>query len=611
MTKYLLLALIAVLFSSSYLFAVCKAETPQDLVNAVGESFVMGDIERFSCLFEVEDGISRLRWSVESKYQDKNYQRKVEGGMVLTSSGNKATLLLMALIIGRNSGDETYLSGPFSGIFEAERSDSGWKVKRVLPYRENLIRSQTLDVDVIPGKSLIVRDTLSIVIKGNYGFAVMLNHKAKISKVRLNGKNIEFKFGGGLLWLNAASTKLSQLLLEYELDEIDSDEKNANSSFWGNEFGHVRNQFWWHPFFDANNENGFASFRVTARIQKSFRLVTSLPQTEKLVGEYRFVSAESLNDTPALALFYDKEWEFNSKSFGGIRFETFVSSSFVPTIAEMQKEFHEVYTTLEAKFGKPVSDYFCLVQDRSRRGGWLYLTNNTVTSGNAGGEMRINQKFVRAPFAHEISHAWTTPTGKGANFLREGWASFAETYFIREKFGDAAVAKYFENFRKDYEAEGFENRVSILGDVDNGGISYSKGLWIFKMLRDFVGEDSFEKGMRKYISESRLGKKNIESFTSSFDAVSQKRARIFLKPWLEEKVLPNVSAQVVNGKLEVTQTGVTFVLPLEIEFETEAGNIRKSYLISKPKEIFDLPDLGEIKGFRIDPSNQLLLKRTK
>jgi Peptidase family M1 domain len=593
-----------ILLFSTNLFAACHAETPQQLIDLIEESISKKDVETFSCLFGVDKGRDWLKASIERESQP-----KFEIGKIIKSGADKAIILLTGITTARNSGDDTYSGRNFSGLYEAEKTSEGWKVTKALAHKENTVKSQVLNVEVVPGKKLIVKDVLAIELQNDLGFGATLNYKAKITKVTLDGKKTEYEFGGGLLWVNGKK-KSSKLLIEYELPEMDANDKNTNTGFWGNDFGHVRNQFAWHPLYDFSNPKGLSAFEIIARIPKEFHVVTTLPQTEKVEGDYRIVTAKSIENTPALGIFYDKNWKLTTKKYSDMQLDIFADSIFLPAVDKVQQEFYEMYQELETRFGKPISKYFNVVQDRSRQAGWLYLTNQTITAGISAQGMSFNvENFVRAPFHHEISHCWTSPIGPGSNFLREGWASFAETYVIRKKYGEEAEKRYLENYRKFYETNQYDNNVSILTDFNNGGVSYHKGIWIFKMLRDFVGEKSFEAGMRKYIDESRRGRGDIKTFVSSFAVASPKAVEEFLNPWLSEKTLPNLSAKIVDGKIEIAQHGTIFLLPVEIEFETNSGKLRKIFQINKPLEAFDLKETG-LTSLKIDPDNQLMLMRS-
>ena len=155
---------------------------------------------------------------------------------------------------------------------------------------------------VIPAQKLVVKDDIAVSVKGNFGFAINLNHRASIKKVKIDGKEVDFQFGGGLLWVNIPPSKTAQLSIEYELDEIDTNQADSNSSFWGGDFGHVRNQFYWHPLFDFNSETGKADFKIIARIPKEYQLVTTIPQTESIDGTMRVVSGKNSNQNAGTRL---------------------------------------------------------------------------------------------------------------------------------------------------------------------------------------------------------------------------------------------------------------------------------------------------------------------
>ncbi len=603
--KQLILALFIALCFSVNLYANCKAASLESLISVIEKSFIEGNIEDFSCVFENRETQGFLRQAVKAKVE-----RSFDVGKIINSNRKEATVLLAGKADAGNSGDTTIVANLyFSGIYKAENTENGWKVKEKLSHEQNLINSQKIEAQIIPGKSLIVQNEMSVSVKTDFGFAVALNHRAKISKLLLDGKKSEYKFGGGLLWINIPKNKTAKISLEYEI-EVDKNQKNRNSGFWAKDFGHVRNQFFWHPFFGFDSDTDIASFELTAKIPKDYKLVTSIPQTEKVIRENRVINAKSNGKVKMLTLLYDKDWQVTTKKFGNLKFEVFATKDFKPSVEKLQTEFQKVYKTLEKKFGKPVSNYYAIAQSRGRGGGgWHYRSNDLIAAGKNSGNMIWDKPFPRAPFAHEIAHAWTNPTGSGRNFLQEGWASFAEAYFIREKFGEQTEKQYFTEYQKIYEKRGFEGKNTILNDPSNGGIAYYKGVWIFKMLHDFVGEKKFIKGMKRFIKNSRKGKSDIKSFVDSFASVSKKDVRRFLKPWLEEKYLPNISANLNGNKLEINQKGIIFYLPLEIEFETEKGKLKKQFLISKSNESFDTAKLGEIKSFRIDPNNQLMLKR--
>ena len=60
------------------------------------------------------------------------------------------------------------------------------------------------------------------------------------------------------------------------------------------------------------------------------------------------------------------------------------------------------------------------------------------------------------------------------------------------------------NYKSLYLKEGFDGKSSLWDDASNNGISYYKGVWVFYMLRDQLGKDVFDKGLK--LSSSQKNK---------------------------------------------------------------------------------------------------------
>lgn len=115
-----------------------------------------------------------------------------------------------------------------------------------------------------------------------------------------------------------------------------------------------------------------------------------------------------------------------------------------------------------------------------------------IVAAKQGSDFLRDKPSPRAPFAHEVAHAWTTPIGPATNFLSEGWASYAERYFLEKQYGEAIFKDYLTSYKNIYFSEGFDTKVSLWDDVSNDGVSYYKGVWVFYMLEQLLGKEDFE-----------------------------------------------------------------------------------------------------------------------
>jgi hypothetical protein len=581
------------------------APSPASLAELVLTRFSSGSPEAFDSVYPFERGRGLVRFAAERKLP-----RPPGIARVLSTESDRAVLLLSGYVKFGNSGDETIYSDGFSGLYEARRGTGGWHLSERLPLAgENRIHAQALGVHLEPGRGLRITDTLDISIRDRTGFTARLNHTAKIREVRLNGRSVRLAFGGGVLWISAKTTERGRLVLSYEIDVAQDSSTNANSGRFGPVYGHVRNQYFWHPRLDESGAD-LADFRITVRAPGEFRVATDLPQSERTAGAVRTVHARTSQPTSALSLFYDRDWRPQERQAGNFRFAAFVTPSFSPSTDSLVLAFQRAHRVLSRSFGEPPAAYFAIVQGRAREGaGWLYLSNNASVAAENGGTFGRGHPAPRAFFGHEVAHGWTRPTGAARNLLTEGWATFAESLLLREEFGEAVERTFWERERNLYETGGYEGQASILEDPLNSGVSYHKGAWIFRMLREIMGDSAFVRGMRQYMAIPAGRPAGLEEFTAALSRTAGQDLAPFLRPWIQEKAIPDVYARLENGRVILSQRGPVFRLPVELELMTAAGPVRRTVQLDQQSVTLDVSGLGAVTDVLIDPDHRLLLKR--
>jgi hypothetical protein len=197
----------------------------------------------------------------------------------------------------------------------------------------------------------------------------------------------------------------------------------------------------------------------------------------------------------------------------------------------------------------------------------------------------------------------------------EGWATFAESYILAVAHGPAVERAFWAAQRNDYERLGFEGRVSILGDQNNEGVAYNKGAWVFRMLRDALGEAAFARGLRAYMATPPGQAAGLEEFAAALSRAAGRDVGPLLRPWLEEAVTPDVTARVVadarGRRVVLTQAGPVFELPaLEIALVTAAGDTaRQQVRLITRETVLDVSDVGALTDVLVDPDHRLLLRR--
>ncbi len=530
---------------------------------------------------------------------------------VVSRSDDRAVLRITGVPVWGNTGDETIISRMFSGLYEARRADGGWRLERRIPVDEaNHLRAQALDVVIEPGRGLRVRDSLAIEVGGGNGWWAYLNHAARLDTVRLDGRAADFRFSGGLLWLRAAPGP-HRLELVYGVDVARDSAGRANSGRFGPDFGHVRNQYFWHPFFDFGSDAGQADIRVRVTAPAEYHVATGVAQADRVEGGTRVVEGRSAAPTFALSLLYDRGWTPTVRQLGGLRAEFFVTPGFEPGLAELDSAVARTHRVLSGRFGEPLVPYIAVAQSRARDGnGWHYRSNDLVVAGQQGGMVSRGIPRPTSWLGHEVAHGWTAPSRPGMHFLSEGWATYAEAVLVADEYGPEAEAWYWELQRTVYERNGFDGKESLIGDLANGGVSYYKGAWVLRMLEQVMGREAFDRGMRAYMAIPAGRPASVTEFTAAMSAAAGRDLEPFLRPWIHESVIPAPEVRIEPGRVVVTQPGPLFRLPLEVELRTAAGPVRRRLELTRAADTLDTRDAGAVTGVVLDPDHRFLVRRT-
>ena len=404
--------------------------SPQALATAISQRWTEDSPAEFASLYPFQEGREIHSNAVKSKTE------RAKGLSDVVHAGQtRATLLVSGVPLTGNSGNDTIYGMGFSGIYEASAEGGRWRLERQVPLDKlGQILSHRLKVSLRPGYGVDVEDRLLAHVIGSNGFLARLNHRAKLQSVRAGGEEVRHKFAGGLFWVDLPEGN-AELTIRFSL-EVERAPEDSNSGCFTEEFGHIRNQYFWHPMFGFNSAGDQSDFQVEVRMPKEYRLTTSLPQIEHIDGPERIVEAKSVQKTFALTLAYDREWKVLSDKTGDVRLELFVTPAFRPDAAAITQEFRQVHSLLASRFGEPNNGYIAIVQLRADRGNyWHFNWNQAVFAAGSPGFVSVKEKNPGANLGHEIGHFWTRGSGPAANFLREGWATYVESLVLEREYG--------------------------------------------------------------------------------------------------------------------------------------------------------------------------------
>ena len=426
--------------------AVAQSSGDSSLVtylNQVKQIYETGSQEQLKRLFTDPKQTDLITWI--DKYEMSRESITVQ---VIKATQDSATVLMFCQASAPLASRVTAFQAGLSGFYTL-RKEQTWQLVDKIPIdRANRIRQQTLYMVIDPGITVQVVDTLLVDMVDPLGFQMTLNSKAIVTQVHLNGQEVDFSLQSGLLWIDKTNVQQGKLVVTYSLG-ADAFNMPEYTRF-AEEYGYLR-QNYWHPMLKYGSTHDIADFFIHVQIPADYQLTTSFPVTSQVRNGNRYIASQSTYPTADLALLYDKEWEVTARSYPPMTFEFFATSDYTPSKEKVFEEMRKINDLLVSKFGSSSGNYFAAVQSRLLKGSyWSAKTNSIFISAENGGAPTIQDPIPRAIVAHEISHAWTQPTGKARLFLMEGWATFVESYFLQEAYGDSVVHAFWQRQKNQY-----------------------------------------------------------------------------------------------------------------------------------------------------------------
>ena len=227
--------------------------------------------------------------------------------------------------------------------------------------------------------------------------------------------------------------------------------------------------------------------------------------------------------------------------------------------------------------------------------------------------------------AREVAYQWWGQT-VGLKSFDDAWISqgLAEwsAFAFRESnlTGGALEAAQREQQER---ALTFEQTASIArapGALDDQSAAYQsivfhKGAMVFRMLRETMGKEKFDRLLHNFLEEYRGKNASIDNFEKLASKVAAEDMRYFFAQWVEGTGVPEFSVdyQIIRtraGKFRtrgtVKQTLDTLRMPVQLMLRTEGDNQTTTTRIEGKSEDFDFESNGQPLEVVVDPNYRIL-----
>lgn len=208
-------------------------------------------------------------------------------------------------------------------------------------------------------------------------------------------------------------------------------------------------------------------------------------------------------------------------------------------------------------------------------------------------------------------------------WLSQGLAEYS-AFSLRES---TLAAPQAEGLRRELLEKSltFEQTASLLrapANLDDQSaayqyIMYAKGAFVYKLLRDTMGSQKFERLLRTFLQEYRGKNASIEDFEKLASKVNGDNLRYFFARWVEGTGVPEFSSDyqiirtrggkfVARGTIKQNYDNLRLPVDIQLRSEGEGGLKTVTVQVDEASADFNIEAEGKPIAVVIDPSYKLL-----
>ncbi len=377
----------------------------------------------------------------------------------------------------------------------------------------------------------------------------------------------------------------------------------------------------WFPFHEYAADQ--ATSDITISLPSGFNLVgfSDLPVAQT-AGKYRFVRTKSgLVGNFA----YDKYTNRNLK-MGGYDLQFYTRAGEDPAvIADYGEILGKALNYYDRQFGVPEGGKRLIV---------VQIDDDSLDFYSTQGMIFMASNFFRQPrevtanrLQREAAYQWWGLT-VGLKTFDDAWLSqgLAEYSAFSLRESELSGAK-LDLLRREFLEKSltFEQTSSLVrtpANLDDQSVAYQyimfgKGAFVYKLLRDTLGEQKFNNLLRKYLSEFRGKNASIYDFEKLASVVAGQNLRYFFARWVDSTGVPQFDADYLiirtrEGKFitrgTVKQNYEDLRLPVELQLRSEGEGELHTVVVQMDGSSadFNIESTGKPLDLMIDPNYKLL-----
>jgi aminopeptidase N len=238
-----------------------------------------------------------------------------------------------------------------------------------------------------------------------------------------------------------------------------------------------------------------------------------------------------------------------------------------------------------------------------------------------------DDRLGESVIAHELFHHWFGDLATAESWsnltMNESFADYSEYLWFEHKFGKDAADEHgytaMNNYMESAEYQGdrhlvrfhYHNKEDMFDAV-----SYQKGGRILHMLRNYLGDEAFFKGLNLYLRENAFKATEAHQLRLAMEEVTGQDLNWFFNQWYFGEGYPSLDIsydynEAGKAKVTVEQKGdKVFDLPFAIDVYAGGKKERHQVRLSEKKATFTFPLGGKPDFVNVDADKVLIAKKT-
>ena len=262
--------------------------------------------------------------------------------------------------------------------------------------------------------------------------------------------------------------------------------------------------------------------------------------------------------------------------------------------------------------------------------GAMENTTATIHQESAQQDARelVDGNKWESTIAHELFHQWfgdlVTAESWSNLTLNESFANYSETLWNEYKYGkDEGDAQNFTDMQG-YLASNSNNKDLVrfrYADKEDmfDAVSYNKGGRVLHMLRNYLGDSAFFKGLNLYLTTNKFKSAEAHQLRLAFEEVSGRDLNWFFNQWYFSNGHPELdisyqyddNAKKATVMIKQTQAGSNlFRLPLAIDIYSGGKKIRHNVWLQEKEQAFVFDYSAKPDLINVDADKVTLTEKT-